>query len=166
MGTSISSKLTNGLVLETPGSFSSMSPILIFIVLLVAMPLIYLIATRYGGRGAIRSVDTWDCGTPLDQRNEYTPTGFAQPLKRVFNNFYRSKTSIAVETESDPYLRKLSYETSIPDLFEDYLYRPIAKIVTGLARKAGMIQTGSIQAYLAYIFVMLVLLLLIFRLMT
>jgi hydrogenase-4 component B len=164
VGTSIAGKLANGLVLETPvSSFSSMSPILISIALLVALPCIYLIATRYGGRRAVRIGDTWDCGTPLSERNEYTPTGFTQPLKRVFNSFYRSKTSTSVETESDPYLRKLNFETSIPDVFEDYLYRPIAKIVTGLARKGGVIQTGSIQAYLAYIFVILVLLLIIFR---
>ena len=164
VGTSIAGKLANGLVLETPvSSFSSMSPILISIVLLVALPSIYLIATRYGGRRAVRIGDTWDCGTPLSERNEYTPIGFTQPLKRVFNSFYRSKTSTSIETESDTYLRKLNFETSIPEVFEDYLYRPIAKIVTGLARKGGVIQTGSIQAYLAYIFVILVLLLIIFR---
>jgi hypothetical protein len=68
-----------------------------------------------------------------------------------------------VEKESDPYLRRLAFETSIPEVFENYLYQPIAKIVTGLARKGGVIQTGSIQAYLAYIFAILVLLLIIFR---
>jgi hydrogenase-4 component B len=163
-GASIADKLANGLVLETPvSSFSSMSPILISIVLLVALPSIYLIATRYGGKRAVRLGDTWDCGTPLDEKNEYTPTGFTQPLKRVFNGFYHSRTNTSVETESDPYLRRLNIETSIPELFEDYLYRPIAKIVTGLARKGGVIQTGSIQTYLAYIFVTLVLLLIIFR---
>ena len=164
VGTSIAGKLANGLVLATPvSSFSSVSPILISVVLLVVLPSIYLIATRYGGRTSERTGDTWDCGTPLSERNEYTPTGFTQPLKRVFNSFYRSKTSTSVEAESDPYLRKLSFETSIPDIFEDYLYRPIAKIVTGLARKGGVIQTGSIQAYLAYIFVILLILLVIFR---
>ena len=164
VGTSIAGKLANGLVLETPvSSFSSMSPILISVVLLVALPALYLIATRYGGKRSVRTGDTWDCGTPLNERNEYTPTGFAQPLKRVFNSFYRARTSTSVKQESDPYLRRLSFETSIPEAFEDYLYRPIAKIVTGLARKGGVIQTGSIQAYLAYIFATLVLLLLIFR---
>ncbi len=164
VGTSIAGKLVNGLVLATPvSSFSSMSPILISVVLLIILPSIYLIATRYGGRRSERIGDTWDCGTPLSERNEYTPTGFTQPLKRVFNGFYRSKTITSVETGSDPYLRKLSFETSIPEIFEDYLYRPIAKIVTGLARKGGVIQTGSIQAYLAYIFVILLILLVIFR---
>jgi hydrogenase-4 component B len=164
VGTSIAGRLAGGLVLQTPvSSFSSMSPILISIVLLVALPSIYLIATRYGGRRSERVGDTWDCGTPLSERNEYTPTGFTQPLKRVFNGFYHSKTSTSIETGSDPYLRKLSFETSIPEVFEDYLYRPIAKIVTGLARKGGVIQTGSIQAYLAYIFVILLILLVIFR---
>jgi len=164
VGTSIAGRLANGLVLETPvSSFSSMSPILISIVLLVALPALYLIATRYGGKRSVRTGDTWDCGTPLDERNEYTPTGFAQPLKRVFNSFYRARTSTSVEKESDPYLRRLAFETSIPEVFENYLYQPIAKIVTGLARKGGVIQTGSIQAYLAYIFAILVLLLIIFR---
>jgi hydrogenase-4 component B len=163
-GTSISGKLVNGLVLETPvASFSSMSPILISIVFLIALPSIYFIATRYGGKRTVRTGETWDCGSPLNESNEYTPTGFTQPLKRVFSSFYRSKTNMSAETESDPYLRKLSFETYIPEVFEDYLYRPIAKIITGLARKVGVIQTGSIQAYLAYIFVVLVLLLIIFR---
>ncbi len=163
-GTSIAGRLTNGIVLETPvSSFSSMSPVLISLALLIALPLAYLFATRYGGVRAVRIGDTWDCGTPLNERNEYTPTGFAQPLKRVFRGFYRERTRTAVERGADPYLRRLTYETSIPELIDDFLYRPIVKIAVGLARKVGVIQTGSIQAYLAYIFVTLVLLLIIFR---
>jgi uncharacterized membrane protein YccF (DUF307 family) len=39
----------------------------------------------------------------------------------------------------------------------------VAHLATGIARRVSVIQTGSIQTYLAYIFATLVLLLLIFR---
>jgi hydrogenase-4 component B len=84
-------------------------------------------------------------------------------MNRVFNAFYRSKPQTKVLEERSPYLRKLSFSTSVPPMFERYLYDPLVKLTAGFAKRAGVIQTGSIQTYLAYIALTLVVLLLLFR---
>jgi len=161
---SIRDSLSNGISIGTPGgNFSSMSPLLVAIVGVAVIVAVLYLTRFYGGRTKTTVSDTWDCGTPLTSRNEYTPTGFSQPVNRVFNVFYRSKPQITVLEERSPYLRKLSFSTSVPPMFERYLYDPIVKLVAGLAKRAGVIQTGSIQTYLAYIAVTLVVLLLLFR---
>ena len=165
VGVSIADQLVNGLFLQTPsGSATSMSPPLIAVLLGVFLAVIILAVRFYGGRAKRTKVDTWDCGTPLTSRNEYTATGHSQPINRVFNVLYRSKQVFSSGRTSDPYVRNdMSYRTSMEQIFERYLYGPVAHLATGIARRVSVIQTGSIQTYLAYIFATLVLLLLIFR---
>jgi hydrogenase-4 component B len=165
VGVSIADQLVNGLFLQIPsGSDTSMSPLLIAVLLGLFLAMVFLSAKYYGGRAKRTRSDTWDCGTPLTERNEYTATGFSQPMNRVFQVLYRSKQAFRSEPSSDPYVRKeMTYRTSVEQIFEKYLYAPLAHLATGVARRVSVIQTGSIQAYLAYIFAILVLLLLIFR---
>ncbi|MCX6653311.1 MAG: hydrogenase 4 subunit B [Methanomassiliicoccales archaeon] len=161
---SIASTLIDGLVLETPTSgFSAMSPALLGLALIALLALVVAFSRIFGGRTRTVEGDTWDCGTPLGPRNEYTATGYSQPINRVFNSIFRSQSRTTVLEERSAYLRRLSYSTSVQPIFERYLYEPTVKLATGLARRVGVIQTGSIQAYLAYIFATLVILLLIFR---
>ena len=161
---SIADKLVNGLVLTTTSSsFSEMSPLVLGALVLLLVPLVYVLAGRYGGRARTEKGDTWDCGTHLNERNEYTATGYSQPINRVFNDLYRSKAETKVLSGTSPYHRKLSFSTSVLPIFEVYLYRPASMIVIGLARRMSFVQTGSIQRYLAFIFATLVLLLFVFR---
>ena len=112
----------------------------------------------------VRRSATWDCGTPRTARNEYTGTAFAQPVVRVFSFLYRPQSDTSAEYSSSPYIKKkFSFSSKALPVFENYLYRPLMKVSVSLARSATRIQAGSIQAYLAYIFAALVLLLVIFR---
>jgi len=165
VGVSIAGQLVNGLYLQIPSETgTSMSPLLIAVLLGVFLATVLLGARYYGGQAKRTRSGTWDCGTPLTERNEYTATGYSQPMNRVFQALYRSKQVFRSEPSSDPYVRReMSYWTSVEQLFEKYLYAPIAHLATGVARRVSVIQTGSIQTYLAYIFAILVLLLLIFR---
>lgn len=161
---SIGSKLVDGLILQSPApGFSAMSPAIVGIALAGILGVTIVLVRVCGGRRATRTVDTWDCGTPLTSRNEYTATGYSQPMNRLFNGLYRSKPTTKVVEERTPLIRKLSYSTSVAPIFERYLYDPMVKLTTGVAKRVGGIQTGSIQRYLAYIFATLVLLLLVFR---
>ncbi len=161
---SIGSKLVDGLVLQSPApGFSAMSPAILGIALAAILGASILLVRAYGGKRATRRADTWDCGTPLTSRNETTATGYSQPMNRLFNGLYRSQSTTKVVEERTPLIRKVSYSTSIAPVFERYLYDPLFALTTGIARRVGGIQTGSIQRYLAYIFATLVLLLLVFR---
>jgi len=59
--------------------------------------------------------------------------------------------------------RKITYSSTIEPLFERHLYAPAVALVIALARRVGVIQKGSIQAYLTYIFVILLVMLVVFR---
>lgn len=165
LGVSIADKLVNGVILSPPaGEFSSMSPLVIGALLLFAVPAAFVISRRLGGPRPVRTGDTWDCGTPLGPRNEYTATGFSQPVERVFRSVYRPHAEVRTEPSSSPLIkRKISYAHSDEPVFERYLYSPVSRVMVWLATKVSVIQKGSIQAYLAYIFVVLLVLLVVFR---
>ncbi len=165
VGVSISSQLTDGWVLEVDGGeVSSVSPVLLAVLMGLLIPITLLLVRAWGGKATRVKGETWDCGTPLDSRNEYTPTGHSQPILRVFNPFYRGRRSFTFDPSSSNYSRKgMTYSESIPRLFESYLYEPIARLVLGAAKRASVIQAGSVQRYLAYIFATLIILLLVFR---
>jgi hydrogenase-4 component B len=165
LGVSISSKLVNGLVLmPSTGEFSSMSPMVIGALLLFAVPFAFLVTRRAGGRHPVEKGDTWDCGTPLSSRTEYSAAGFSNPINRIFRSIYRPHTEVRTEyTSSTLIKRKISFSSTIEPVFERYLYAPVTALVIALARRVGIIQKGSIQAYLAYIFVILLVLLVVFR---
>ncbi len=165
LGISIAGKLVNGLVLSPPaGEFSSMSPVTIGVLLMVAIPAALLISRHLGGRQKVEMGDTWDCGTPLTSRTEYSASGFSEPINRIFKSIYRPHTEVRTEyTTSALIKRRISFSRSIEPVFERYIYAPTVSAVVGLARRLGVIQMGSIQAYLAYIFVVLLVLLVVFR---
>jgi len=48
----------------------------------------------------------------------------------------------------------------VEEVFQTRIYRPLNRVVLRLARRLRALQAGSIQAYLIYIFITLVLLLL------
>ena len=104
----------------------------------------------------------WDCGLPgLTADNEYTATAFSKPLRLIFSAFYRPNREIRPEYDVSPYYPSvIRFESGIEATFEKRLYDPLKDWVFGLSRRMRAIQAGSIHAYLAYIFVTLILLLL------
>lgn len=159
VGVKISSQLVNGLVLSpSVGGFASMSPLLLGALLAAGAVAAYILLRP---RGTIDRGATWDCGTPLGSRHEYTATAFAQPVHRVFRSIYRT----GPEVSSPPSLirDKVSYRRTDNPIFERYLYDPATRLTVALARRVGAIQRGNIQAYLAYIFIVLIVLLVVFR---
>ncbi len=165
VGASAASSIVNGFVISpTNDQFSTVSPFILAILIAIMVPLVIVITKRYGGKRRTVVGDTWDCGTPLTARNQYTGTAYSNPLVKVFNYIYRPKPEVRTESTTSPYVKKkVSYAFAVVPVFEIYLYRPIVAAMVGLARRVSKIQAGSIQAYLAYIFATLVFLLIIFR---
>ncbi|OPY34449.1 MAG: F(420)H(2) dehydrogenase subunit L [Methanomassiliicoccales archaeon PtaU1.Bin124] len=165
LGVSITSQLVDGIFVSPISSdFSTMAPLLIAVLAIGILGLTWGMVRMYGGKQVVRETDTWDCGTPLGPRNEYTGTAFSSPLVRIFSPIYRSQTEIRTEFTASPYVKKrITYGLRFTDIFEKYFYRPLVRFITAVSKRLAVIQTGSIQAYLAYIFIMLLLLLVIFR---
>jgi hydrogenase-4 component B len=141
------------------GSVSTAGIALVF--LLLAGITAFLISRRL--RRVTSTVGpTWDCGLPgLTCDNQYTATAFSKPLRLIFSAFYRPRREIHSEYEVSPYYPSaIRFESFIEPTFEKHVYGPLKDWIFALSRRMRAIQAGSIHAYLAYIFVTLIVLLL------
>jgi hydrogenase-4 component B len=142
------------------GGMVSTSVIAIALLLLLIPALLAVsIAAR---RFAIKRGPAWDCGLPgLTEDNEYTATGFSKALRMIFSVLYQPRREIQTVFDVSPYFPKaIRFESEIEPTFEKRLYVPLKDLLLRFATRMRAIQAGSIHAYLAYIFVTLVLLLL------
>jgi len=130
------------------------------LVLLLALPALFWLVWGRGGRRTTGPV--WDCGLPgLTAANEYTATGFSKPIRMIFSALYRPRREIQAEYEVSPYYpTAIHFESEIEPAFEKHFYDPFQEGLVRLARRMRTVQAGSVHAYLAYIFVALIALLL------
>jgi len=143
------------------------SPLGLTLLLLVLAPVGLGIA-YWSGQLRRRRAPTWTCGlTRLSahmSHMEYTATGFSKPIRLIFRNIYQPRRQVDIETDVSSYVRKrIRYELQIEAPFEKYLYGPLSAGILKISGTIRRIQTGSINMYLAYIFIALVILLLLAR---
>ena len=131
--------------------------------MLVALSIVpALLWLAWGRRTRESRGPVWDCGLPaLTAANEYTATAFSKPLRMIFSALYRPHREIQPEFTVSPYYpTAVRFESEIEPAFEKHIYDPIVERILALAKRMRAVQAGSIHAYLAYIFVTLVVLLL------
>ncbi len=140
-----------------PGHFDHLAPPLVAGAVLVGLALAGAMSLAAGY--AVRRVPTWGCGGELTARTEYTATAFSKPLMMIFSAIYRPTR--AVETVGEAHFpREVKYRSEIEPTFERFLYGPLTRGVMGVAERMKVIQAGSLHAYLAYVLVLGIVLLL------
>ena len=138
------------------GSNDHVAPALLGIALLVAVGATALVTARV----ATRRAPTWGCGGELSAQAEYTATAFSKPLLMIFRAIYRPTREVEALAEVSPYFpREVRYRASIEPTFERYVYGPLGRAVVNIAEGMKGLQAGSLHAYLAYVLVFAVLLL-------
>ena len=144
---------------ELGGTVSTLGIALMGICLL-SIPLVLWLF--FGRRTKVRIGPTWDCGLRgLTPQMEYTATGFSKPIRMIFKALFRPRREVQREYDYSPYFAKtLHFESHIEEAFVTRLYRPLNRTILRLSRRMRALQAGSIQAYLIYIFITLLLLLL------
>jgi hydrogenase-4 component B len=152
-----------GLVLSasTPLSGTVSTAVIAVGLLVLLLPAVLLVKVGTRQFGCKRG-PAWDCGLPgLTCDNEYTATGFSKALRMVFAVLYKPRREIQSVFDVSPYFpREIRFESGIEPTFEKRLYAPLNQFILSLSKKMRAIQAGSIHAYLAYIFITLILLLL------
>ena len=155
--------LANGLVLGSlskyPGTIS-MSGLVLTVVCLLPVPLgLWLI---FGRQTRTRRGPTWACGQPgLTPQMEYTATGFSKPVRMIFKALFQPRRDVQREYDFSPYFAtNIRFESHIEEVFVERLYRPLRIWILRVSRRVRALQAGSIHAYLLYIFLTLLLLLL------
>ena len=164
-GPAVSSVLTasNGFVLSgviaEGGTVSTIGITLAALVLVVVPFFLWLLLAQHA---RTRIGPTWDCGLKgLTPQMEYTATGFSKPIRMIFKALFRPRREVQREYDFSPYFAKsIRFDSQVEEVFEQRIYRPARIWILRASRRMRALQAGSIQAYLIYIFVTLLLLLL------
>ncbi len=157
IGQSISSGFP-GTTIMPAGQISMSAPSLfVFMLIFLSIPLMILFLK---GKKQGTMYETWGCGQPVSTaRNEYTGTAFSKPVQIWFKNLYRPARELRAAYSVSPLIKEsFKFESRVGQVFENYLYIPVTGYILSKSRMIKFIQTGSIHAYLAYIFGTLVIL--------
>jgi hydrogenase-4 component B len=131
-----------------PGDFDSLAPPPLALALLLALGLAFVLSLAGGYR--VRRAPTWGCGGELSARTEYTATAFSKPLMMIFSAIYRPTREVSSVGEAY-FTREVRYRAEIEPTFERFVYGPLTRGVLAAAERMKVIQAGSLHAYLAYV---------------
>ncbi len=163
--------------------FSILSPSWLWIVM-PGLLVIVVILTRLvsGSRMTrVRRVPAWRSATAgVDGADCYTAYGFANPTRRVLAGVLHTRAEVralgledggladgtgrpglsappgdAPPGDTPPDGAHLSYSSDVIEVVETYLYRPMVRPVRMLVRAAKRLQSGRLDAYLAYMLIAL-----------
>ena len=136
----------------------SLSPLIIAVLLLI-LGVSAAAWVAFKPKAKTVSYNTWDCGYyNLDSRTEYTATAFSKPFRIAFSFFllpYRKSKKL---WDSFYHVRSFTYETHTTAVFESHFYQPLLRLVYNIALKLRKLQPGSINLYLLYIFLTVIIL--------
>jgi formate hydrogenlyase subunit 3/multisubunit Na+/H+ antiporter MnhD subunit len=133
---------------------ASYSPVFFLLAVLGVMVLTTLLV-RHLYHGRLRRGPAWDCGFPEQTaRMQDTAEGFGQPIRRIFEPFFKIESELPTPFDEHP-----RYFGRSEDRLWYVLYLPIRKLTEHMSGWASLLQHGRIHLYLTYTFVTLVVLL-------
>jgi len=133
---------------------ASYSPVYFLLAVLGVMLVAALVVHHYY-HGRLRRGPAWDCGYPEQtSRMQDTAEGFGQPIRRIFEPFFRIESELPSAFDAHP-----RYHGRSDDRLWFALYLPVKRVTEKLSSWASLLQHGRIHLYLTYTFVTLVVLL-------
>jgi len=146
------------------GNFASLLMPGVLIVFISVLVGIFAFVRIIGGKTKTIKYGTWDCGFGnLSEKTQYTATSLAEPIRRIFGIFYKSHNDIDADfyVKENLYLKKSIHVISTTrNIFDEKLY---GKVISGslfVLDKIRKIQSGKVNAYILYIMITLIALLL------
>jgi formate hydrogenlyase subunit 3/multisubunit Na+/H+ antiporter MnhD subunit len=145
-------------IIPVAASRSSYNGLLVAGFIASSAAIVVLAIHRLASR-AVRRAPAWDCGFPdPDPATQYSPSGFAQPIRRVFGTTLlgaRDRVVMPPPGSAEPAV----LEQELHDPAWEALYAPLAGSVGWIAERANRLQFLTIRQYLSLVFGALVLLL-------
>jgi hydrogenase-4 component B len=143
--------------------FSILSPSWLWVAMPVVFGLVAIgaVALSRGRYFRVRRVPAWHSATSgVEGPSSYSAFGFANPLRHVLGNVLGTRRAIepAPERIDDHPASELAHieaRTSVIEPVETYLYRPVRAAALRAARVAKRLQSGRLNAYVAYMFLAL-----------
>jgi hydrogenase-4 component B len=155
----------NGLIVIAAPHFSTIdAPTYLFLAELLLMAITVLAVHLIRPLGVRRVGPVWAGGIPrFTPAMTYTEVAYSNPIRIIFNQLYRSRSRLEAEAAAAQHRSgRITYDQHIPPPFERGLYQPILKLTRAITHRARLIQSGNINQYIAYIF-LIVLVILILR---
>jgi formate hydrogenlyase subunit 3/multisubunit Na+/H+ antiporter MnhD subunit len=132
--------------------------------------LVFVFVTLSGSIGAfaihrlasdrLRRAPAWDCGYPdTSPATQYTASGFAQPIRRVFGTSVFQAREVGIMPLPGS-VAPATFAVSLRDPLWEGLYMPAASLVGFVADRLNIFQFLTIRRYLSLVMMALVLLLL------
>jgi len=133
---------------------ASYSPVY-FLLAVLGVMLVTVLVVRHFYHGRLRRGPAWDCGFPAQTaRMQDTAEGFGQPIRRIFEPFFRIESELPSAFDMHPRYRGRS-----DDRIWFALYLPVKSITEKLSSWVSLLQHGRIHLYLTYTFATLLVLL-------
>jgi hydrogenase-4 component B len=162
--------------------FSILSPSWLWITMPGLLVIVVIVTRLVSGprMTRVRRVPAWRSATAgVDGTDCYTAYGFANPTRRVLASVLHTRAEVrALGTEygksppipdgsadpgppsgmtgTPPAGAHLGYSSDVIEVVETYLYRPMVRPVQMLVRAAKRLQSGRLDAYLAYMLIALI----------
>jgi hydrogenase-4 component B len=135
---------------------ASYAPAIFLLGVLASFGLAFFLVRRFY-HGRLRRVPPWDCGHPWQTaRMQDTAEGFGQPIRQIFEPFFRITRQLPTPFDAQPV-----YRVQVEDPLWHGLYMPVVRWVERLSEWVGLLQQGRIAVYLTYSFVTLVVVLMV-----
>ncbi|MGH2559528.1 MAG: hypothetical protein ACRDJH_10720, partial [Thermomicrobiales bacterium] len=164
VGASARPTLGSGWVFETDQVQGTYAPLLIVAGFGLLGVLPWVVARLAGGAARTRVAPTWVCGGEIEPRMQYSATGYAKPIRLIFQAVIRPIRTVTLDRSASPYVvSAVHYEEGVHPVYERYLYRHGVNLLLAAAHRIRLVQSGSTRAYLTYLFVALVIVLLVAR---
>lgn len=129
-------------------NFSALSPTLLALALPALVVMVWGAVRIFGGREMVLG-RVWTSGEASTGGVGYTPRGFSNALRTVFSDFYRPKEEVVGRL----------YRSRTLFWLEGSFYEWASGVLLGVTRRMKRIQSGNLSAYLLYVFVVLMLVL-------
>jgi len=150
-----SNTINHPFIISTPNfSFGHLSTLGLFFGFIIIAIFLYF-AIKGFGNTKTRVCSTWGCGQlNNNERNQYTASGFSQPIRRIFAFFYNPKEKIyPISSKKRYFFPTLEYKADSSDGVEK-LYNLILKIFLKSSKFANrFIENGSVHIYILYILI-------------
>jgi hydrogenase-4 component B len=126
-------------------------------VALAGLAVAFLGAVRLLGPVRSRRAPTWASGGLLHPNNQYSALAFAKPLRLMFRDIVRPVREIEIVHHGESrFVASVHYRSRIAPVFERYLYGAVTGALVSASHVIRRAQNGSLQTYLAYVFVALI----------
>jgi hydrogenase-4 component B len=148
--------------------FSILSPSWLWVIMPALLAVVAALAwLASGGRLLrVRRVPAWRSATAgVSGPDSYTAFGFANPARRVLAAVLHTRAEVTRHGAASgdggqeaalPQAAHVEYSSDVIEVTEQYLYRPLRRPFELCVRQAQRLQSGRLDAYLAYMLIALI----------